>query len=1658
VKKQILAVFLAVAMLFGMIPVTAFAAEEPHNYVGNGSFEDTSALWNYSSVWQNATVVTDDPTGAADGNNYAVMTCDHKSTLLGAVALALVPNATFRFSAQVKGTIEEGSLAVDLRHYTNGGAHIATEVYDLEVASADEWTTVSVDVVLPAEIGTTTGGGTEIRIGFKNGAISKGVIYVDDVRFYEIEATEPDPDPDTTILTAATDPEAVDNKNYLLNEGDFEVANPFNVILSERTEADAYEGSYSMKMSTKSTELKSQFKVIANMLDNPGKLYRLTLMVKGKAEGKLMVAYSNWTNENGLIDVVEKEIGTVDTADWTQLTYTIRLPENVGGTTGGGTEITLHFTGLGTVYVDNVEFYQVAETATEGAGGNANLGTGAEPEAPYVPEPDDSDDGFLSYTRDSVNGKNYLDVGEGDFESFVVSNNLKNAVRQSDVTYRGNYAMKMLVTEDMDDAAQKAQFMVVANKLNPGKTYNLTMIVKGSIEGKLIAAMNNYNNNNGHIGLETYEIGEVNSPDEWTQLVLTVKMPDNVGGTTGGGSEINLYFEGTGELYVDNVEFYEVWASWKYESLDNKNYLDPGEGDFEAGVTGTNLQNAAVQSDVVFEGNNAIKMSAGEGERSQFLVIANKLNPGKIYNLALMVKGSTTGNLMAGLNHWDNNNAFLKSETLDLGAVNSPDNWTQIVYKLKVPDLVGGTTGGGTEINIYFEGEGELYVDDVQFYYVADVIENTNPEVGPADSVDGKDLLEGKGAFETLGDDGMPVGFWFYNDEADMLRGHIPTLNTDEDFVHGGSNSVKLLSEKGGLSGMQSDFFIPAIPGATYTMAYWGKGELGVGEGAARGIIGAGATFYKTNVEFEDEEEEKANIVSGTDPGAAGAIKPNPFGWTYFKWSFTAPDGAAYMKVSIPIPWDSGYVCIDDWVLYCTELPVSEPIDDKQCAINGGFEDVENGVPADLAEPALAGGETESTLNASAEETEKVTGNYALKLATDEAGDARVHIAAKDLVPSATYRVTFKYKGNLSTDLSVDLELYNRNEFIWDTYIKDVDFADVTPTDEWQLYTGFFTVPLNGAAALLELSYTNATGAVYIDDVEIYMVGGPDLATMVPELVYCYPDLESSYTELRFFSGYNAAENYTVNFKLMDGDTVLQSVTDAEIVDHVATFNYDLTAEMKAASKAQWDLWLADHDVRQDYPFTVVAEVLNADGSVRATYTDYIYIYERPTTINEEGQYVDSLTGEVFDIVFAHGIRRFTEFADEAAVKAYLQTMKDAGINTVAWQFNYEEDGGYRRDLEDLQILYEMDMKAIAVCFWGMYPAGNEHNTEQVPARIKQVLANGTPEQLSAIYAWSTADEPFAHEDDSNEVRKDMINGYKMLRALDPNIPVTYVEADYRFYEQAASFADIVHIDPYPGTLDYNTWVADRSTLAREEIHESRNINNIMQAITYATVRPTGQQLHSMIYQAFLADSNYLSYYAMEWTHDIPLWESTDLWPAITAFHTDEDDVINAQYSSGSETFVKRDRSDDAWYDVWTAADGTTYVAVQNRLHETNVVDIELDDVADAAFVTKYNADLAAIEITDSGLNVTLVDGQAVLIKLTIEATDDDDEEDTDKFEPEGRPNKKPFDGVTIIIGAGKDKDNVTTGDSPIRLLAPFAGVAVVAAGALWISRKRSSK
>ncbi|MBQ3048391.1 MAG: carbohydrate binding domain-containing protein, partial [Oscillospiraceae bacterium] len=339
-KKRLLAVFMVLAMLFGMIPVTAFAAEEPHNYVGNGSFEEAGALWNYPSQWPNAELITGDAEGAADGSNYVKLTCTGTQTQLGAVALALVPGATFRFSAQVKGTVEEGTLVVDLRHYGNGGAPLTASwgVYDLVVASADEWNTVSVDVVLPEEIGTNTTGGTEIRIGFKNGT-GKGVVYVDDVRFYEV-VEEPDepvygPIGENLITNGSFENLDADGKPMGVgaNNGDktFGGANGTHTIVSDTDKVyDGTKAAYIYDTAGQTLRLVMNAPAV-----EAGKSYQFSFWAKGNTESpwtagnyyKLGAALDYQSDGMTLIDIPAEYAMELKDDEWHQLTYVFEAAE-----------------------------------------------------------------------------------------------------------------------------------------------------------------------------------------------------------------------------------------------------------------------------------------------------------------------------------------------------------------------------------------------------------------------------------------------------------------------------------------------------------------------------------------------------------------------------------------------------------------------------------------------------------------------------------------------------------------------------------------------------------------------------------------------------------------------------------------------------------------------------------------------------------------------------------------------------------------------------------------------------------------------------------------------------------------------------------------------------------------------------------------------------------------------------------------------------------------------------------------------------------------------------------------------------------------------------------------------------------------------------------
>jgi len=404
--------------------------------------------------------------------------------------------------------------------------------------------------------------------------------------------------------------------------------------------------------------------------------------------------------------------------------------------------------------------------------------------------------------------------------------------------------------------------------------------------------------------------------------------------------------------------------------------------------------------------------------------------------------------------------------------------------------------------------------------------------------------------------------------------------------------------------------------------------------------------------------------------------------------------------------------------------------------------------------------------------------------------------------------------------------------------------------------------------------------------------------------------------------------------------------------------------------------------------------------------------------------------------------------------------LASAGVNLVLWS----PPGTWtiEQQLADLDLLHSLGMKANVVCFWDMLVAGHPTNRERVSEWVEQIKDH------PAVYCWSLADEPFL--DTSVEMRDNMEYGYRMIRAIDPVHPITYVHCNYNHgLDEMHYFSDIIMVDTYPGPYyPMESHQADKLIEAYEATDYHRPIFQLLQAFTHIGSRPTPVQFHNMFYQNFLAGGQAVGWFGFGGSGRVgsgdgpmvPAEWSEDLWPVFESiYNTGEYEIVFEHYSSGAEPTVASGREADYWYDVWETEDGY-YAVLQNRTKSEVSFDVKLDaNIETAEQISEIGA-AATVTLGEGSFNVVLPASQAVLIKLTVEAADDDDndEDETTEFEPEDKPAKNPFDGVTIIIGAGKDKDNVTTGDNPARALADLAGFAVVAAGALWLSRKRNTK
>ena len=781
------------------------------------------------------------------------------------------------------------------------------------------------------------------------------------------------------------------------------------------------------------------------------------------------------------------------------------------------------------------------------------------------------------------------------------------------------------------------------------------------------------------------------------------------------------------------------------------------------------------------------------------------------------------------------------------------------------------------------------------------------------------------GSFETLDQVACPANIEFNGkhptDPAATGFGVSAFVETAETYVNDGEKSVRVEASPN-TENYITLTFSDLLPSTTYQITFQGMGDFD-------GTLSADAEFYGAD-----------GYISTRFAVAGEAVGVASDSWATHSTILTTPESCTSLKYTITVPGGNGTVYIDNVILASTDSASTDgapalDISPENLFINSGFEDA-----SALPENATFESDPANVYD----------GVNAIKVSAENT--TYIPIETEELTAGSTYRAVFRVKGTTPSDAPVSLEILCTTPGDIPHNVGTAGYGVIPGDDGWSTFVYDFKIAPNMKDSRFVLKVP-AGGEICADGFRLYKHADPgkgprkmNVVQLTTEFVfYYYGEQEQSFANLTFL-GAAKPEDHITHIRLLDGNTVLMEET-APVFDEdknsVFTFDMSLLAE-------------------KGHGYTLSVVVYDTEGNTVQVSGETMYVYDRPTHLNKNGEFIDE-NGEVFHPIFCMWSPVWSE----------IDLLEEAGINTIQWSM--PED--YDERIQQLDDLYERGMKAIVVCYWEMYPAGHPINVERVSEAIRTVKDH------PAIYGYKVADEPFWTADPVGDinVRQMMINTYKMVRDIDPHHPITYVENVYTEYVESKNFADVIMIDPYPGFGGtFYDYVGDKTLQACVDTNYSRPVLDVLQAFVFGCY-PSPVELHSMIYQSYLGGARAAGYFGVGGAGGGYLEHSTDLWPAIKSYAANEQDILLNHYSSGVEPNVVTVREDRTWYDIWEA-DGVYYLAVQNRNYKENDVVIDLPfDVAEVEVLSKIAE--VPVSVTDGVMTINLEDSQAALIKLT---------------------------------------------------------------------------
>ncbi len=509
------------------------------------------------------------------------------------------------------------------------------------------------------------------------------------------------------------------------------------------------------------------------------------------------------------------------------------------------------------------------------------------------------------------------------------------------------------------------------------------------------------------------------------------------------------------------------------------------------------------------------------------------------------------------------------------------------------------------------------------------------------------------------------------------------------------------------------------------------------------------------------------------------------------------------------------------------------------------------------------------------------------------------------------------------------------------SFTQEIYYTD----GQWHQVKFIYTMPEN-TTQLNILARVSGTGTVWYDDLEFGRSSSNGYINFYSKHTFYYADEAEIEAFADFKTNIHSIETDSkVEFSLIDKD-------GTEVASQI-----DETKE-----KNVWKFPSSFLAVKQQ-AYTLKAEYIRSDGTVIETKSKRIYLYDRPKSMDAEGNLHDTETGEIIPPFFMYGAKQDT-----------LGSLAEAGLNVLRIiDMTLSND-----DIQlKLDAAHAKGMKVL-VSLGDSRVAGH-------PMQIARTRAIVTEfKKHPAIAAWMMMDEPSKGVAPLGiqtyaEMLYYLEEAYKAIRAIDDVHPVYNIETvglSNDTFERTGQLCDIFAIDPYPSSLKASiSGSLQRATQrAVNAVYDERPVWILGLAASWSGTYGTpinSAMLRYQLYDSLWAGAKGAGHYLSDNPiYPNPTFTETYLSTFNQAKESGEIDEIFDHFSLGNSEVFNEGAGNGYQWRAWSKDNGDMFIAVRSKLaKDENNKDVVLDTLTtDIKLVSKDGK-------TIDGFSATLVNG-----------------------------------------------------------------------------------